>query len=837
VSLRWKLLLVIMAASLAVIAVIFVISEMTFIKKFQNIENSNAQLQAESSAKALNSIIQNLNNINHSWAVRDDTYKYVLDPDNNSSYINNNTDDEMFTTDDINYLIILNNSGSIIFSKGYSFNSDQDIPIPQSLYPYLSNQNITQLTANESVTGLILLPEGPLMISSQPIIGNSGPGAVAGTMIMARSLDAVEGLKLYKMVVTPLKIVKVNQDNIPSEVKAVSSSLSLKNSTASQVIDSKTIAGFVLLSDIFGQPAIILEVTIPRDIYAQGTSTTRYFIVSLVILTLLFVAIINFLLSKVVIARVRQVAEYVAGIRSSGDLSQRLKPTGNDEISSLKQGINDMVGTLQESQSSLQMQRKTEQKLRLTIESVAEGIMTTDLKGQVTDLNDSNVLMHGYLNKDEIIGENILNLIVEKDRPMFEEAINKALITGRSSNNEYMMLKANGSTFFGEMSAALFKDSDGEPTGFVIGTKDVTERNNAEASFKSEKELVDRILATVPNAVIVIDAEDKIVLANRTFYDYFGQKTGKVEKQPLQKVIPSAELSSKVSHTRLDGEQKTQFEFKYKINGNEKIFISSILQTEKSETLIMFTDITREKETQERLYLTDRLASVGEMAAGIAHELNNPLTSVIGLSQLLLDDGVSPDIKEDLEGIFSEARRAAAVVKNMLTFARKHAPTRQNAQINNIIEDVLKLRAYEHKLNNIQVKTQFNPGLPEIPVDYFQIQQVFLNIVLNAEHEMIKAHKQGELNIITERNDDYITISFIDDGFGIAPENMRKLFSPFFTTKEVGKGTGLGLSICYGIITNHGGKIYAKSDYGHGATFVIELPVNSNIQGDNNESR
>jgi len=825
-----------MAASFAVIAAIFTISQMTFIKKFQNIENSNAQLQAESSAKALNSIIQNLNNINHSWAVRNDIYNYVLDPGNNTSYINNNTDDETFSTDDINYLIILNNSGNLIFSKGYSFNSDQDITIPQSLDEYLSNQNISKLTANESVSGLILLPEGPLMISAQPIIGNSGSGPVAGTMIMARSLDAVEVLKLYKMVVTPLKIVKENQDNIPPEVKAVSSSLSLKNSTASQVIDSKTIAGFVLLPDIFGQPALILEVTIPRDIYAQGTSTMRYFIVSLVILTLLFVAIINFLLSKVVIARVRQVAEYVACIRSSGDLSQRLKTTGNDEISSLKQGINDMVGTLQESQSSLQMQRKREQKLRLTIESVAEGIMTTDLKGQITDLNDSNVLMHGYLNKDEIIGENILNLVVEKDRPMFEEAINKALMTGRSSNSEYVMLKANGSTFFGEMSAALLKDSDGEPTGFVIGTKDVTERNNAEASFKSEKELVDRILATVPNAVIVIDAEDKIVLANRTFYDYFGQKTGKVEKQPLQKVIPSAELSSKVSHTRLDGEQKTQFEFKYKINGNEKIFISSILQTEKSETLIMFTDITREKETQERLYLTDRLASVGEMAAGIAHELNNPLTSIIGLSQLMLDDDVSPDIKQDLEGIFSEARRAAAVVKNMLTFARKHTPTRQNAQINNIVEDVLKLRAYEHKLNNIQVKTHFNLGLPEIRVDYFQIQQVFLNIVLNAEHEMIKAHKQGELNIITERNDDYITISFIDDGLGIAPENMRKLFSPFFTTKEVGKGTGLGLSICYGIITNHGGKIYAKSDYGHGATFVIELPVNSNVQGDNNES-
>jgi len=400
-SLRWKLLLVIMAASFTVIAAVFIISEFTFMKKFQNIENGNAQLQAESAAKALNGIIQNLNNINHSWAVRTDTYDYVLDPGNNNSYINNNTNDETFSTDDINYLIIINDSGSMIFGKGYSFNSDEDIPIPQSLDQYLSNQNITQLTANESVNGLILLPEGPLMVSAQPIIGGSGQGPVAGTIIMARSLDAVEVLKLYKMVVTPLKVVNENQGNIPLEVKAVHSSLTLKNSTASEVIDSKTIAGFVLLPDIFGQPSLILEVTIPRDIYAQGTNTMRYFIFCLVILTFLFIAIINFLLSKVVIARVRQVAQYVAGIRDSGDLSQRLQPAGNDEISRLKQGINDMVETLQESQNSLQMQRKAEQKLRLTIESVTEDIMTTDLKGQVTETNDSNVRLHGYTKKEE----------------------------------------------------------------------------------------------------------------------------------------------------------------------------------------------------------------------------------------------------------------------------------------------------------------------------------------------------------------------------------------------------------------------------------------------------
>jgi len=138
---------------------------------------------------------------------------------------------------------------------------------------------------------------------------------------------------------------------------------------------------------------------------------------------------------------------------------------------------------------------------------------------------------------------------------------------------------------------------------------------------------------------------------------------------------------------------------------------------------------------------------------------------------------------------------------------------------------VLELRAYEQKVSNIEVNTQFTPDLPEITADGFQLQQVFLNIVINAEHFMTEAHRGGTLTITTERVGDIIRASFADDGPGIAEENLGHLFDPFFTTKWVGKGTGLGLSICHGIMTEHGGRIYAESALGKGATFVIELPI------------
>ena len=138
---------------------------------------------------------------------------------------------------------------------------------------------------------------------------------------------------------------------------------------------------------------------------------------------------------------------------------------------------------------------------------------------------------------------------------------------------------------------------------------------------------------------------------------------------------------------------------------------------------------------------------------------------------------------------------------------------------------MLEIRAYEQRVNNINIITRLAADLFEIEADYFQLQQVFLNIILNAEHFMIEEHKRGTLIITTENTDDTIRVSFIDDGPGIPKEDLGHLFDPFFTTKEVGKGSGLGLSICHGIITEHGGRIYAESEVGKGATFVVELPV------------
>ncbi len=233
----------------------------------------------------------------------------------------------------------------------------------------------------------------------------------------------------------------------------------------------------------------------------------------------------------------------------------------------------------------------------------------------------------------------------------------------------------------------------------------------------------------------------------------------------------------------------------------------------------------RERDLEQDLHIASRLASIGQLAAGVAHEINNPLTSIIGFSQLLARKEFTEDVKDKINIINSEAQRVARIVQGLLTFAHQDEFQRGQTDINEILAQILKLRSYAMSEHNIQITRSLDTNLPPVTGDAAQLQQVFLNIVLNAEKEMYAAHGRGHLLIKTETLFGGIRISFTDDGPGISPENMSRLFTPFFTTHEVGEGTGLGLSICHGIVTRHGGKVYAQSKFGEGATFFVDLPV------------
>ncbi len=244
-------------------------------------------------------------------------------------------------------------------------------------------------------------------------------------------------------------------------------------------------------------------------------------------------------------------------------------------------------------------------------------------------------------------------------------------------------------------------------------------------------------------------------------------------------------------------------------------------------------DISNEKLLQQQLIQSEKLSAIGELISGIAHELNNPLTGVMGYSQLLqLRKDLDDHAKESLLKINNLALRCQKIVQNLLSFARKQKPERTLSDINEILEKTLELRGYELQVNNIEISRELDRNLPKTIADSHQLQQVFLNVLTNAEQAMLESHGKGHLMIRTraDAQNARIVVEIEDDGPGIPESYLTRIFDPFFTTKEVGKGTGLGLSLSYGMIKEHGGNIYARSRLGEGSTFVIELPVIGRLQ-------
>ncbi|HEX4350683.1 MAG TPA: ATP-binding protein, partial [Verrucomicrobiae bacterium] len=235
--------------------------------------------------------------------------------------------------------------------------------------------------------------------------------------------------------------------------------------------------------------------------------------------------------------------------------------------------------------------------------------------------------------------------------------------------------------------------------------------------------------------------------------------------------------------------------------------------------------VTTLKATQHQLVQSEKLSGIGEFVAGVAHELNNPLTSVMGFSELLQQGEMPEQQRRYLDVIFKSAKRCQKIVQSLLSFARRHAPERKIVCVNEIVESAVEILQYQMRTSNIEVLTQLDSRLPASEVDSHQMQQVFLNIINNARQAMEGHQPNGCLRVRTESQDGRVRILFQDNGPGIAPENLKRIFNPFFTTKEVGKGTGLGLSLCYGIVSEHGGSITPYSQVGEGATFVIELPI------------
>jgi PAS domain S-box-containing protein len=474
---------------------------------------------------------------------------------------------------------------------------------------------------------------------------------------------------------------------------------------------------------------------------------------------------------------------------------------------------------------------------RAISENLTEGIWIIDKDGLTTYVNTSMAAMLRYT-PDEMLGKHLFSFMDEHGKELAAMQMERRK-QGIKEQHDFEFMRKDGIRVYTKLGTSPVTDDKGEYIGAIAGVEDITERRTAETELKLSEERY-RILVENANEGIMVAQGGKFKFVNPKCCQIAGYTEQELLEMPSFASIihpDDAQMVLERHQRRLKGEDLPgiyQFRVITRDSIEKWVTLSTVVINWEGRpaTLNFLTDITDRKRIEEerkilerQAQVTSRLTSIGEMASGIAHEINNPLTGVVGYAQLLLKEDLPEKVKKDLRIINDGAQRVADIVNRLLVFASQHEIERMPVNINEIIENTLILRSYHLKTNNIEVITRLNPSLPLILVDIGQIQEVFLNLIANAETEMKLAHDRGTLQISTELKDGFILITLKDDGPGIAPENIEKIFNPFFTTREVGQGTGLGLSICHGIISSHKGHISVESKPGQGTTFIVELPV------------
>ena len=334
-------------------------------------------------------------------------------------------------------------------------------------------------------------------------------------------------------------------------------------------------------------------------------------------------------------------------------------------------------------------------------------------------------------------------------------------------------------------------------------------------------------------AIRNFDTAGLISYANQRSYDAGGFDQNELVGNRLDRIISPShkKVFSEAFDASLHGLQSDNLELLIaRGNGTQGKFSVNLSpmrddRGEVSSVVVLMTDITDASMIQAKLMHTEKMAAVGQLVSGVAHEVNNPLTAIMGFSDLLMENPEVPgSARKDLQVILEEAQRTKEIVQNLLSFARQRPPQRQSVQINEILRKTIALRAYDFANHGVQIVEKFDDSLPELVGDSHQLQQVFLNILNNAYDAIRAASRPGLIEIETIHDGGWVEILFRDNGEGI--QNPERIFDPFFTTKEVGQGTGLGLSICYGIVREHEGEILCTNNQGlQGATFSVRLPV------------
>ncbi|MGA9977389.1 MAG: PAS domain S-box protein [Candidatus Sulfotelmatobacter sp.] len=474
-------------------------------------------------------------------------------------------------------------------------------------------------------------------------------------------------------------------------------------------------------------------------------------------------------------------------------------------------------------------QREKELRFTELFETLQEGVYFSTPDGQILDANPALVGMLGYAKKDELLAVDPGALSPESTQPVLGRMVSDR---GGLRTREVKLRRKDGTTAtFLDSSRAVW-DTAGNIIRYQGTLVDVTEKRAMERQLVQQEEFRRRLLESFPDLILVVDLEERYTFVSSRVRDMLGyQPEALLGKKISELEDHSPELAS-LYHDVSSSRQvfaSTEYGARHS-DGSWRTMRASASQLFDAEAkligvIISVRDITTERKLEQQVVQSERLAAMGAMIGGVAHELNNPLTAILGVSELLQDRETDESSRKQLGMLQQQARRAAEIVKDLTYFSRPPAPGKSGINLTEVVERTLTLYAYSLRKNNITVDFLREPGLPYAQGDPQQLMQVFLNLIVNAEQAIREARDAGTLRIRLGKSANSVWASFQDDGTGIPPENLPLIFDPFYTTKRPGRGTGLGLSICKSVMKEHNGNVEAANAPGGGAVFTVTLPT------------
>jgi PAS domain S-box-containing protein len=474
--------------------------------------------------------------------------------------------------------------------------------------------------------------------------------------------------------------------------------------------------------------------------------------------------------------------------------------------------------------------REAERRYRELFDSIQEGLFFATPDGRFLDVNDAMVRMLGYESRDELLRADVGPHLYPAPaaREQFLQALAKR---GVLRNYEETLRRKDGTLLHTLQNITAVRDAQGQIAQIRGLMLDVTEQKTYQSQLQRERDFNQKILNTTQSMILVLDTAGLISYANRRCFEA-GYREGELIGRRLVEWVEASHRGDfeAALETTANGHQVDNLELRVRRSDGSMGHFSISLSPMRDEqnlvnsVVVVMTDITDAALLQAKLAHSEKMATIGRLVSGVAHEVNNPLAAILGFTDLLLENPQIPDnARDDLQIILRETQRTKDIVQDLLSFARQRPVQRELVRVNNVLRQTIKLRSYDFASHGVEVLEEFDEKLAPALGDTQQLQQVFLNILNNAYDAVQEASRRGRIVIRTQQRGDSIEVAVVDNGTGIA--DPERIFDPFYTTKQAGKGTGLGLSICYGIVRAHGGEILCWNNMEAGSTFIVRIPV------------